>query len=1584
MIPRKKPLPLTLFLLITTISITPTLSVILSGSTEAFARFPKWAQTFENQLSLEFRTRSHAALLFYTDDGGVQGNFYALTIVEGRLQLDFRLGDSNQDVLSERPVHSIRVEQLRVDDGKWHKFILFQAWENVKVQLDDTVVFKILTQRSFVFGNLRTNSDVFIGGVPNDVHQLGEMSSPLRRHTKRFAGTVKNLVYRLYPQGVSSPQMISSNGTRLTDDDYCALESPCKNGGSCYSTNDGAACNCAFTDFGGSICTKPRPGQALSFFGNEWIGYDVTNHTAALVQNRFENVSIMFRTAHSTGLLFTAGDKTSYVQLILERGILIAASKLFGTEKRIIRMFNKNAQPARFDDDQWHEVNLYRDVQLMRLTVDGQSDEVKQFSGDAEWLGNSFAYVGGTLPHRPYIPAYAQPFRGCMKRIRYEADAQLLDVIELADQGFGQSVIRTGGDLSFACERGRLAPAPDVLSFNSAASTVALPKWNSPSGGSLGFQFRTGESDALVLYHGQKKQHNATHGDYIAFELIDGHLFLVLNLGSGAVRLQATAVRVDDPRVWHSVTLERLGRGGTVVVDHLRTDFSTPGVSANLDIEDPVFIGGMPFSTYETAPTVWSAHLKKGFIGCLRNVRINGINAQISKLFVEQSVNSTAKGEIVIGCPALSGSDFCAAEPCLNGATCRNGHTSFHCDCARTHFEGPRCNTEPLVFSFARRHGDAPRIRLPRMKQSQAEEIEMKFRTEDTRAILLDGSGREAGGDRLRLSLDRGRLQLRISMNGSRQAFGWGENLNDNQWHTARIHRRGSSLRLFVDGKWEQQYNLPEHQINLVIDEIAVAEPMQTYEGDSEEFTENDDFDGDLIRATFNDLDLLEEPKNRLLDRTASSSEEKPSGQRLKHRKVKSATVWFDSAEGHLSFPIFKNTTQSGLRFGIKFRTLAADATIALLWNQKTIGPELISIQLYRGLLRITRISGSQLLTGTIRGRRYNDLKWHSVHLFELDAYGGLRLAVENRTAEIRSDTMTPFRVPGRLFIGGLPTDVAWPSGVMPTVGFRGCMATLKIGNDPIDLWSDAESAVLVEKGCRAPPNRCHPETCKNHGICQQSWTNVHCDCSLTPYSGKHCESLGTTYDFDGDGASVYYEYPPLQRPSTAEDSLVFAFMTDHSNGVLVSVQCGVEGDFLAVYLAGGHLQARFSLGSGVHHMRLTEDVLNDGKWHVVRLKRRAANLTLGLDDALPVKYAPKDGLATLNTQWRVAVGAAFNALHSKVRRRRRPRNNTASASSPTSTARVFDEFRGRIAGVNFNGLHILDAFAHGSEHALATGHPRLVHMAPNETPVDVSLFSRVVEEVTGDDFFAASPLDCVSLDHGADCFAATAPGDDANPGFITPAFVPSSTIRPPSDPLTTVRTTIATVIKDVQTTVFDTWVDSTTTMPPAMEPLKPKPTISRIVTKVMPVRPTTPMGDFLTSAPPTVRSYNTAAHDFPRTQLILIASISVIVVIAIIVFLIFCCMQQHNSDVKPPPAAIAGGYAPIPSESSPREPRVCPIVSTNNNGTTTTGIANGNGATMTMANGNGNLSMKRRGVNGLGAPLLNGDRKKDFKEWYV
>lgn len=60
--------------------------------------------------------------------------------------------------------------------------------------------------------------------------------------------------------------------------------------------------------------------------------------------------------------------------------------------------------------------------------------------------------------------------------------------------------------------------------------------------------------------------------------------------------------------------------------------------------------------------------------------------------------------------------------------------------------------------------------------------------------------------------------------------------------------------------------------------------------------------------------------------------------------------------------------------------------------------------------------------------------------------------------------------------------------------------------------------------------------------------------------------------------------------------------------------------------------------------------------------------------------------------QLRVSVGAAFNIYHSSPtyqsdkKRRRKARQ----------LMQVFDEFSGKITGVNFNGIKVLDLFANG------------------------------------------------------------------------------------------------------------------------------------------------------------------------------------------------------------------------------------------------------------------------------------------------
>lgn len=58
------------------------------------------------------------------------------------------------------------IDEVKVDDGYWHSVLIFQAWETIKLQIDATVRFYTLHQKDFSFGDYRTNSDVYFGGIP--------------------------------------------------------------------------------------------------------------------------------------------------------------------------------------------------------------------------------------------------------------------------------------------------------------------------------------------------------------------------------------------------------------------------------------------------------------------------------------------------------------------------------------------------------------------------------------------------------------------------------------------------------------------------------------------------------------------------------------------------------------------------------------------------------------------------------------------------------------------------------------------------------------------------------------------------------------------------------------------------------------------------------------------------------------------------------------------------------------------------------------------------------------------------------------------------------------------------------------------------------------------------------------------------------------------------------------------------------------------------------------------------------------------------------------------------------------------------
>jgi len=117
------------------------------------------------------------------------------------------------------------------------------------------------------------------------------------------------------------------------------------------------------------------------------------------------------------------------------------------------------------------------------------------------------------------------------------------------------------GDLKFVCED---VASPQPVAFDAPAAYLTLPRWNAKKTGAISFDFRTTEPAGLLLFgHGglQGPPDAKPRADFFAIELLDGLLYLVMDMGSGSIKMKAGDRRLDDGE-WCHVDFQRRGRNG--------------------------------------------------------------------------------------------------------------------------------------------------------------------------------------------------------------------------------------------------------------------------------------------------------------------------------------------------------------------------------------------------------------------------------------------------------------------------------------------------------------------------------------------------------------------------------------------------------------------------------------------------------------------------------------------------------------------------------------------------------------------------------------------------------------------------------------------------------------------------------------------------------------------------------------------------------------------------------------------------------------------------------------------------------------
>uniref|UniRef100_A0A2R9A8C1 Neurexin 2 n=1 Tax=Pan paniscus TaxID=9597 RepID=A0A2R9A8C1_PANPA len=1202
-----------------------------------WARYARWAGAASSgELSFSLRTNATRALLLYLDDGG-DCDFLELLLVDGRLRLRFTLSCAEPATL-----------QLDTPGGPTtagHMVLLTRDARRTALAVDgEARAAEVRSKRR----EMQVASDLFVGGIPPDV-RLSALTLSTVKYEPPFRGLLANLKLgeRLGPLGSwcpgPVPALLEGRGKH-----WCTLP------------------HSAFSRFP----TPRHPGKeefVATFKGNEFFCYDLSHNP---IQSSTDEITLAFRTLQRNGLMLHTGKSADYVNLSLKSGAVWLVINLgSGAFEALVEPVN-----GKFNDNAWHDVRVTRNLRQVggvTISVDGILTTTGYTQEDYTMLGSDdFFYIGGS-PNTADLPGspVSNNFMGCLKDVVYKNNDFKLELSRLAKEG--DPKMKLQGDLSFRCED---VAALDPVTFESPEAFVALPRWSAKRTGSISLDFRTTEPNGLLLFSqgrraggGAGSHSSAQRADYFAMELLDGHLYLLLDMGSGGIKLRASSRKVNDGE-WCHVDFQRDGRKGSISVNSRSTPFLATGDSEILDLESELYLGGLPEGgrvDLPLPPEVWTAALRAGYVGCVRDLFIDGRSRDLRGL-------AEAQGAVGVA-PFCSRETLkqCASAPCRNGGVCREGWNRFICDCIGTGFLGRVCEREATVLSY---DGSMyMKIMLPNAMHTEAEDVSLRFMSQRAYGLMMATTSRESA-DTLRLELDGGQMKLTVNLGKGPETLFAGHKLNDNEWHTVRVVRRGKSLQLSVDNVTVEGQMAGAHT-RLEFHNIETG--IMTERRFISVVPSN--FIGHLSGLVFNGQPYMDQCKDGDITYCELNA-------RFGLRAIVADPVTFKSRSSYLALATLQAYASMHLFF--QFKTTAPDGL--LLFNSGN-GNDFIVIELVKGYIHYVFDlgNGPSLMKGN-SDKPVNDNQWHNV-VVSRDPGNVHTLKIDSRTVTQHSNGARNLDLKGELYIGGLSKNMFsnLPKLVASRDGFQGCLASVDLNGRLPDLIADALHRIgQVERGCDGPSTTCTEESCANQGVCLQQWDGFTCDCTMTSYGGPVCNDPGTTYIFGKGGALITYTWPPNDRPSTRMDRLAVGFSTHQRSAVLVRVDSASGlGDYLQLHIDQGTVGVIFNVGTDDITIDEPNAIVSDGKYHVVRFTRSGGNATLQVD-SWPVneRYPAGRQLTIFNSQAAIKIGG---------RDQGRP-------------------FQGQVSGLYYNGLKVLALAAESDPNVRTEGHLRLVGEGPS------------------------------------------------------------------------------------------------------------------------------------------------------------------------------------------------------------------------------------------------------------------------------